>query len=79
MELLKGAINMKKKKMQLQENFYQEYQNALENLRIAESNFKNVIPEFFDLANAELTVAWLRVDTMKKNLRKLVDTTTILM
>ena len=56
---------MKKKKCTLQEIFHQEYRDALQKLGVAESNFKNALPDFFDLANAELTVARLRVDTMK--------------
>lgn len=39
--------------------------DALARLEAAESNFKFALPEFFELANAELTVARLRVDAMK--------------
>ena len=57
-----------KKKMKLTEEqkiCKQEYMDALERLEVAESNFKFALPEFFELANAELTVARLRVDAMK--------------
>ena len=57
---------MKKKQNTLQKIFRQEYLDSLTRLETAESNFENAIPEFFDLANAELTVARLRVDPMKK-------------
>lgn len=57
---------MKKKQNTLQKIFRQEYLDSLTRLETAESNFENAIPEFFDLANAELTVARLRVDAMKK-------------
>ena len=57
---------MKRKQNALQKIYHHEYLDALTRLETAESNFKNAIPEFFDLANAELTVARLRVDAMKK-------------
>ena len=44
----------------------QEYKNAVKALRAAEINFNNAEPEFVELANAELTTARMRVDTMNR-------------
>ena len=43
-----------------------EYFEAIKKLRIAEINFENANPDFIDLANAELTAAQTRVDTIRK-------------
>lgn len=61
---------MKKKQSKTLELCKKEYFDALERLRIAESNFQNSIPECFELANAELTAARMRVDATRNILKK---------
>lgn len=46
-----------------------EYEEAISHLRIAEQNFEYASPEFFEVANQELTVARLKNDTILKKMR----------
>lgn len=46
-----------------------EYEEAVSHLRIAEQNFEYASPEFFEVANQELTVARLKNDTILKKMR----------
>lgn len=46
-----------------------EYEEAISLLRIAEQNFEYASPEFFEVANQELTVARLKNDTILKKMR----------
>ena len=43
-----------------------EYEEAVSLLRIAEQNFEYASPEFFEVANQELTVARLKNDVVLK-------------
>lgn len=58
-------MKKKHKENSIKEVFKYEYFDSLEKLHAAETNFNLALPEFFELANAELTVARLRVDLMK--------------
>ena len=46
-----------------------EYEEAVSYLKIAEQNFDNASPEFFEIANQELTVARLKNDTVLKKMK----------
>ena len=46
-----------------------EYEEAVSLLRIAEQNFEYASPEFFEVANQELTVAHLKNDAILKKMR----------
>ena len=46
-----------------------EYEEAVSLLRIAEQNFEYASPEFFEVANQELTVARLKNDAILKKMR----------
>lgn len=46
-----------------------EYEEAVSHLRIAEQNFEYATPEFFEIANQELTVARLKNDTILKKMK----------
>lgn len=46
-----------------------EYEEAVSHLRIAEQNFEYASPEFFEVANQELTVARLKNDAILKKMR----------
>lgn len=42
----------------------EELNSALRDLEIAQLNFDNALPEFFNVANTELTIAQLKVDVL---------------
>lgn len=42
----------------------EELNFALRDLEIAQLNFDNALPEFFNVANTELTIAQLKVDVL---------------
>ena len=46
-----------------------EYEEAVSHLRIAEQNFEYATPEFFEIANQELTVARLKNDAILKKMK----------
>ena len=46
-----------------------EYEEAVSHLRIAEQNFEYASPEFFEVANQELTVARLKNDMVLKKMK----------
>ena len=46
-----------------------EYEEAISLLRIAEQNFEYASPEFFDVANQELTLARLKKDMVLKKMK----------
>ena len=46
-----------------------EYEEAVSYLRIAEQNFEYVSPEFFEVANQELTLARLKNDMVLKKMK----------
>ena len=46
-----------------------EYEEAVSLLRIAEQNFEYASPEFFEVANQELTVARLKNDMVVKKMK----------
>ena len=46
-----------------------EYEEAISLLRIAEQNFEYASPEFFEVANQELTVARLKNDMVLKKMK----------
>lgn len=46
-----------------------EYEEAVSHLRIAEQNFEYATPEFFEIANQELTAARLKNDTILKKMK----------
>ena len=46
-----------------------EYEEAISHLRIAEQNFEYASPEFFEVANQELTLARLKNDTILKKMK----------
>ena len=46
-----------------------EYEEAVSLLRIAEQNFEYASPEFFEVANQELTVARLKNDMVLKKMK----------
>ena len=46
-----------------------EYEEAISLLRIAEQNFEYASPEFFEVANQELTLARLKNDMVLKKMK----------
>ena len=46
-----------------------EYEEAVSLLRIAEQNFEYARPQFFEVANQELTVARLKNDMVLKKMK----------
>ena len=46
-----------------------EYEEAISLLRIAEQNFEYASPEFFEVANQELTVARSKNDAILKKMK----------
>lgn len=46
-----------------------EYEEAISLLRIAEQNFEYASPEFFEVANQELTLARLKKDMILKKMK----------
>ena len=46
-----------------------EYEEAISLLRIAEQNFEYASPEFFEVANQELTLARLKKDMVLKKIK----------
>ena len=46
-----------------------EYEEAVSLLRIAEQNFEYASPEFFEVANQELTLARLKKDMVLKKMK----------
>ena len=46
-----------------------EYKEAISHLRIAEQNFEYASPEFFEVANQELTLARLKNDMVLKKMK----------
>ena len=46
-----------------------EYEEAISHLRIAEQNFEYASPEFFEVANQELTLARLKNDMVLKKMK----------
>ena len=46
-----------------------EYREAVSCLKLAEQNFDNASPEFFEVANQELTVARLKNDAILKKMK----------
>ena len=46
-----------------------EYEEAVSLLRIAEQNFEYASPEFFEVANQELTLARLKNDMVLKKMK----------
>ena len=48
-----------------------EFHNATAAYRSAQVNFQNAVPEFFDIANRELTLAQARVDMAMQRVRLL--------
>lgn len=46
-----------------------EYEEAVSHLRITEQNFEYASPEFFEVANQELTVARLKNDAILKKMK----------
>ena len=46
-----------------------EYEEAVSLFRIAEQNFEYASPEFFEVANQELTVARLKNDMVLKKMK----------
>ena len=48
-----------------------EYQEAVEKLHIARQSFNYAAPEFFDIANSELSIALARVGTCRRKLETL--------
>ena len=46
-----------------------EYEEAIFLLRIAEQNFEYASPEFFEVANQELTLARLKKDMVLKKMK----------
>jgi hypothetical protein len=64
---------MKKKKVVLTayEAAVQEFHRATEEYLLAQENFSNALPEYFDIANRELTIAKVAVDTSLKKVKRL--------
>ena len=52
-----------------QEILLKEYEEAISLLRIAEQNFEYASPEFFEVANQELTLARLKKDMVLKKMK----------
>lgn len=48
-----------------------EFHKATEAYRSAQANFQNALPEFFEIANRELSLAQARVDTAMQRVRLL--------
>ena len=46
-----------------------EYREAISCLKLAEQNFDNASPEFFEIANQELTLARLKNDMVLKKMK----------
>lgn len=46
-----------------------EYEEAVSRLKLAEQNFDNASPEFFEIANQELTLARSEKDMVLKKMR----------
>ena len=46
-----------------------EYEEAVSYLKIAEQNFDNASPEFFEISNQELTLARLKNDTVLRKMK----------
>ena len=59
----KNVNNVKK------EILLKEYEEAVSYLRIAEQNFEYASPEFFEVANQELTLARLKNDMVLKKMK----------
>ena len=55
-----------------QENAIRELMEAKAQLNCAISNFNNCIPEFFDIANQELTIAEMQFNTHLKKIKTLM-------
>ena len=64
---------MKKKKTSEQQEALWAMQEAQEKYFIAERHFNTASPEFFDIANAELTIAKLYYELCLKKLGKLCE------
>ena len=62
---------MKNKNVVLSEKeiLLKEYEEAVSLLRIAEQNFEYASPEFFEVANQELTLARLKKDMVLKKMK----------
>lgn len=62
----------KKKEVQPseQEMLMRQFIDAKNELKVAESNFNNCFPEFFEIANDELTLAQQRIKIVSQKLRK---------
>ena len=62
---------MKNKNVVLSEKeiLLKEYEEAISHLRIAEQNFEYASPEFFEVANQELTLARLKNDMVLKKMK----------
>ena len=62
---------MKNKNVVLSEKeiLLKEYEEAISLLRIAEQNFEYASPEFFEVANQELTLARLKKDMVLKKMK----------
>lgn len=56
-----------------QEILMQDFQNAKENLTIAEANFNNADPDFFEIANRELTAAQENFNAAAVKMKKIAD------
>ena len=65
----------KKKEVQPseQEMLMRQLVDAKSDLKIAEANFNNCEPDFFEIANSELTLAQQRVQTISQKLHKVGD------
>ena len=50
-----------------------EFHKATEAYRFAHVNFQNALPEFFEIANRELSLAQTRVDTAMQRVRLLSE------
>lgn len=65
---------MKKKvELTLRDIVVQDFFSAARELERAQVNFDNAIPEYFEIANAELTIAKLRLDVCAKKIKALGD------
>lgn len=53
------------------ETAIEEFFQAVENVKHAQSNFNNALPEFFEIANSELTIAQMKCDIAQKKVRQL--------
>lgn len=50
----------------------QEYLEAIDNLRLARQNFQYATPEYFEIANTELTIALTKVGACRKKFDALI-------